>query len=253
MQPEHLLGLELVHRERARRARDDPVYGMPSSSSIPWTQPSSPPRPCSARKATSIVGLSHQLVDSARLRPEHDAHDVVPLSTRAPRPRRRPSEARPRAPRSFRPSEPRRASSPCCITLRHGTRRLQDSRHRLREWPRDRREPGDHSAVERVAPGDFACPSLPRYRVSVRIKRGPQPSTFRTREAAARHGRAQSISTSTAVMLSLPPRSFASSMKRLHRCAAASSCGDGGDVVLAQVAVQPVAAEQEPVARLQAE
>ena len=53
VQAKHLLGLELVHRERARE-HAEPVYGMPRSSSMPCTQPSSPPRPWSARNATSM-------------------------------------------------------------------------------------------------------------------------------------------------------------------------------------------------------
>ena len=91
----------------------EPVYGIPISSSIPWMQPSSPRRPCSARNATSISAVADGAVDRRpsrrrRARPRGPA-------PRARGRRLRRSGARPLAPRSFRPSIPLRAASSSVI------------------------------------------------------------------------------------------------------------------------------------------
>ena len=76
--------------------------------------------------------------------------------------------------------------------------------------------------------------------------RGPRGRPQAPRRRRANHPLRipQSISTRTAVMLSLPPRSFARSMKR-RTADVAAEADDPGDVVVSQVAVETVAAEQE--------
>jgi hypothetical protein len=79
---------------------------MPSHSSRPWMAPSSPKRPCSARKATSMGarGAPGRCRAPRRWAPRRDR------GSEAPAPPPRPSASTPRAPRRFHPTTRRLAS-----------------------------------------------------------------------------------------------------------------------------------------------
>ena len=113
---EHVLEHDLVHaqrrREHARRRRT----GTSSSSSRPWTVPSSPNGPCRTGKTASAPSRPAARVEREppAVRPVPDAvapqqhrDDLVARLAHAPRTRPRPRRARPRARTSARRAAPR--------------------------------------------------------------------------------------------------------------------------------------------------
>ena len=170
-------------------------------------QPSSPPRPWSARNATSIFAIAKQHRRQRLARSERDPHDVVTARLE------RSGDALAGAQRDVAlPAHPAHQTPTRRFSIPHS---LADRT----PVPECILRPIGHAIARRrsclrrtVSVSPHVSRSRPRGNTSARHSAAATQLTPRTGAAAL-----QSISTRIAVMLSLPPRSFARSMNFLHR------------------------------------